>query len=212
VQNLTASAKQSQAPLRARNRLRLRKEIASAAIALFQEHGYDATSVEDIATAVDCSASTVFRLVGSKQDAIFFDVEDRLDGLRRLMTDMPPGQPWRQIRTILLETTQELWDANAGFELARVQLWHMYPALASRYFEVCLSWEELIAAYFARARGTDPDADPYCRLAAGAIISAVRAAYRAVAADCATLPHHLEPLLDLLEVGLSFDVDMQSAQ
>jgi AcrR family transcriptional regulator len=59
--------------------------IADAAFRLFAEHGYDATSVDDIAAAAGVSRSSFFRLFGSKEmvifpdhDAILAAVEERL--------------------------------------------------------------------------------------------------------------------------------------
>jgi AcrR family transcriptional regulator len=50
-----------------------RAAIQAAAFRLFDELGYDATSVEDIATAAGVSRSTFFRLFGSKEAVIFPD-------------------------------------------------------------------------------------------------------------------------------------------
>ncbi len=62
--------------LRERNRLRTRDDIATAAIALFEEQGYDATTTEQIAKAAGVSVATYFRHFPSKEDVLFAD-EDR---------------------------------------------------------------------------------------------------------------------------------------
>lgn len=50
-----------------------RAAIQAAAFRLFDEVGYDATSVDDIAAAAGVSRSTFFRLFGSKEAVIFSD-------------------------------------------------------------------------------------------------------------------------------------------
>jgi AcrR family transcriptional regulator len=59
--------------LRERNRLRTRDDIATAAITLFEEQGYDATTTEQIAKAAGVSVATYFRHFPSKEDVLFAD-------------------------------------------------------------------------------------------------------------------------------------------
>ena len=47
--------------LRERNRRRTREEIAAAALTLFDQQGYEATTIEQIATAAGVSVATYFR-------------------------------------------------------------------------------------------------------------------------------------------------------
>src|SRR6476661_683745 len=48
---------------------------AAAAIGLLARHGFDATSVDDLADAAGMSRSTFFRKFGSKEDVVFADHE-----------------------------------------------------------------------------------------------------------------------------------------
>jgi AcrR family transcriptional regulator len=56
-----------------------RDRLAEAAIGLFNEHGYDQTTVDDIAERAGLSRATFFRHYRSKEDVIFPD-HDRLLG------------------------------------------------------------------------------------------------------------------------------------
>jgi AcrR family transcriptional regulator len=59
--------------LRERKKQRTRELIASRALELFSDRGYDATTVADIAAAAEVSERTVFGYFGTKEDILFAD-------------------------------------------------------------------------------------------------------------------------------------------
>jgi AcrR family transcriptional regulator len=63
--------------LRARKKMRQRETLVDAAIRLFEERGIDATSVDDIAEAVDVSRATVFNYFPYKE-ALLVEIGARL--------------------------------------------------------------------------------------------------------------------------------------
>ena len=62
--------------LRDRKKLRLRESLVDAAIRLFEDRGIDATSIDDIADAVDVSRATVFNYFPYKE-AILVEIGAR---------------------------------------------------------------------------------------------------------------------------------------
>src|SRR5690242_13721930 len=64
--------------LRERKKAKTRAAIQEHALRLFQEQGYAATSVEQIAAAAEVSPSTFFRYFPTKEDVVLYDALDPL--------------------------------------------------------------------------------------------------------------------------------------
>jgi AcrR family transcriptional regulator len=64
--------------LRERKKAKTRALIQEQAMRLFNEQGYQATTVEQIAEAAEVSPSTFFRYFGSKEDVVAYDAWDPL--------------------------------------------------------------------------------------------------------------------------------------
>lgn len=62
----------------AAQRLKMRRELAAAAMELFATKGYEATTVDEIAGAAGVARRTFFRHFRSKEEAIFPDHDDTL--------------------------------------------------------------------------------------------------------------------------------------
>ncbi|HEX3900706.1 MAG TPA: TetR family transcriptional regulator [Mycobacteriales bacterium] len=187
---------------RDRRRLRARRDLALAAVMLFEQQGFAATPVEEIAAAADYSASTFFRMFTRKEDAVFFDMPDRLESLR--MT-VPADATWPDVRAALVEHAHT-WEADdPAFAAARVRLLHREPSLTSRYLEYCQEYEVWLTELVSNRSGADPQTDVAAQLAAGCIIAAFRSAFSVQAAlparKAASVVEYLEAAFDALEAG-----------
>jgi AcrR family transcriptional regulator len=186
---------------RDRRRARTRAELARAAARLFEEQGFAATTVEEIAAAADYSASTFFRLFDRKEDALFFDVDDSVGPVSQHMATVTSGGEWPVLREALLRHAAT-WEAgDPGFSAARTRLFHREPALARVYAEYLEQWQTELASHLALGRGGDPDDDVMPMVAAGAIVATYRAAFLRQARVGGTLVEHLERALDHLETS-----------
>ncbi|MFD2799782.1 TetR family transcriptional regulator, partial [Prauserella oleivorans] len=86
----TSSAPRPRAGRTVAGRRRLRRALTKAAIDLFLERGYDATTVDDIAVAAGVGRRTFFRYFRSKEDAIFPNHDELLVKLERTLADSDP--------------------------------------------------------------------------------------------------------------------------
>lgn len=68
-----------------------RAELERVALALFNERGFDATTVEDIARAAGVSRRTFFRYYASKNDVVWGDFDALLRRMEEWLNDLPAG-------------------------------------------------------------------------------------------------------------------------
>ena len=78
--------------LRERKKQRTREQIIEAAMGLFAERGYHATTIADIANAADVAPRTFFSYFPSKEAVVFHNVDRDLDGLASALRDRLPGE------------------------------------------------------------------------------------------------------------------------
>jgi AcrR family transcriptional regulator len=77
--------------LRERKKQQTRDRIASVALDLFAERGYDHTTLAEIAEAADVSPRTIFAYFQSKEDILFCDEPLVYELLERTLRERPPG-------------------------------------------------------------------------------------------------------------------------
>ena len=113
---------------RQRKKLATRERIRASALRLFQQQGYEATTVEEIAAAAGVSHVTVFRYFPTKEDVALSDSYDPVIVERLQQT--PATQPLvERIRAALVPGLRQLGDADRDMLLAHGQLIVSTPAL-----------------------------------------------------------------------------------
>ena len=142
--------------LRERKKLETRQALADAAIELFARQGFDETTVEDIAAAVDVSPRTFHRYFPRKEDVVFAESVGRLDRFRRRLAEHA-DEP-----TVLGAVRRSATEIAAEYrvapdrERARSQLIGSTPALRAYNLGRYDEWAAAISAHAAEAVGEEP--------------------------------------------------------
>jgi AcrR family transcriptional regulator len=144
--------------LRERKKQRTREQIVEAAMGLFAERGYHATTIADIAEAADVSPRTFFSYFPSKEAVVFHDAERDLDGLASALRDRLPGETAfdalrRWIDTVIDERMGERDEA-----LLRKRLCREDESLANFQGGLMARIQELLLEAIADDLGEPPDA------------------------------------------------------
>jgi AcrR family transcriptional regulator len=78
--------------LRDRKKQKTRSAIQDAALELFSDQGFEATTVEQIAALAEVSTATFFRYFRTKGEVIFGGQDDRVEDLERAIVDRPASE------------------------------------------------------------------------------------------------------------------------
>ena len=138
--------------LRLRKKVKTRLAIEDAALALFAEQGYEATTVEQIAERAEVSTTTFFRYFPSKAEVILTDQAGRLPALEAAIVARPRSE---DDLTAVRHAIREAWVATVDPErtvrTARaVASSHILRGLS---FDIGVGWIAAISAALARRQG-----------------------------------------------------------
>lgn len=159
---------------REQNRRDRRQALIASARALFDTRSFEAVTIEEITARAGVSKRTFFRYFPTKEDVVFPEHEARLDRFRELVAGRLPGEdPLAGVRRAFVALGSQLMaDRDEVIALQRVV--DRSQALVASDRARDREWDEVVAA--ALADGREPS--PAERMAAGAIMGALRAALR----------------------------------
>ncbi|MFI0465058.1 TetR/AcrR family transcriptional regulator [Saccharopolyspora sp. 5N102] len=133
--------------LRERKKLRTRDALVRAAVRLFGDKGYDATTVAEIAAAAEVSTKTFFNYFPSKEDVLFTGFETRMDLALRSIAEREPDETPGQVLMRVGEQTLRMFatgyadlqsepnlDLDPELAVTRNRLVTTVPALQAHYF------------------------------------------------------------------------------
>ncbi|MFF5517823.1 TetR family transcriptional regulator [Streptomyces coeruleorubidus] len=156
--------------LRERKKQRTRDALLRAALELFATRGYEETTVDDIAAAVDVSQRTFFRYFAGKEETAFYVTRLAETQVVEAVRARPPGEaPLEALRRALLEswdtineTIEEIVPVDLHMRVYRVI--ESTPALLAAHLRRAAELEEELARIIAEREGLDVDADPRPRI------------------------------------------------
>ncbi len=131
-----------------RRRERQRQHIVDSALTLFESHGFDDTSVDQIADASDVSPRTFFRYFPSKQDVVLDTVVDAVAKLADRLLERPDDEP----------IPDALCEAAAGVVADITEVERVERALA-----VMVTTPVLLAGFMERTSAEEILVDPIRR-------------------------------------------------
>ncbi len=190
--------------LRERKKLKTRAAIQREAMRLFLERGFEATTIEDIADAVEISPSTFFNYFPSKEDVVF---EDELDPLVLAAFDAQPEttHPVRRLRMAMRTVFGQLTPEQDKMMRARMQLLATTPELRGAMLSQFASIVDQIAHLLGPRVGRKRD-DFAVHNIAGAVLGVLLAAMLEIIDNPkADMLKVTDEALSHLEAGLPLD-------
>jgi AcrR family transcriptional regulator len=162
------------AGLRERKKQQTREAIVRSALALFDERGFDATTIADIAAAADIAPRTFFGYFPSKEAVVFHDFEEVFGAFEgRVLQRRPDETAFDAMRAWIVGHLAAC-DPGADEDVRRRRLIRETPALRAYDRQNLARFETLLAEAVAGDLGTAPDAlRP--RLVSAAAIAAIEA-------------------------------------
>ncbi|WP_406182595.1 TetR/AcrR family transcriptional regulator [Streptomyces sp. NBC_01006] len=201
--------------LRERKKRRTRDALLRAALLLFVAQGYEHTTVDEIADAVDVSQRTFFRYFANKEE-VAFAVQDLVEShfVAALRARPPAEGPLEALRGALLRAWDTLDEALSevvpvDLYMRTYQLIESTPALLAVHLRRSTELEERIARLIAEREGLDVDADPRPRVVVAAFSGVMRVTGRLWGqgedASVASIRRMTEACLDQIGPALAAD-------
>jgi len=160
--------------LRQRKRARTRAALINAALQLFERHGFEATTIDEIAAAADVSPRTFFRYFATKEEVALGD--DLGPEILGLLAARPAGEPMLEsARHVVADSLVLVTAEDREALLARLRIVYRTPSLRARRWEYQLEMGRVSGAALAERRGLPPD-DLGSRVTAAAIFTAIEVA------------------------------------
>lgn len=189
--------------LRERKKRRTRHAIATAALRLFAERGYEETTIADIAAAADVSPRTFFSYFPSKEDVVFAEVDDRLAEVSERLRRTSGETPMETIRRSVVDVLEAIVTEHGEYGAVQIALILERPGLQARALQRMTDTQEKIEALL---RDLCPGIAEIDAVAASGIavggMQAVVAHCRREGYDPLSMRTALDRAVDIVEHGL----------
>ncbi|MFD7707264.1 TetR family transcriptional regulator [Streptomyces sp. NPDC059785] len=162
----------------AAQRLKMRRELAAAAMELFSTKGYEATTVDEIAARAGVARRTFFRHFRSKDEAIFPDHDDTLVRAEAVLNAAPAHE--HPLDTVCrgIKEVMRMYAAQPEVSVSRYKLTREVPTLREAEIASVARYERLFTRYLLghfdeHAHDDDANYDPLlAEVAASAVVTA----------------------------------------
>lgn len=150
----------------------------AAAIRLFDERGYDRTTVAEIAEAADVSKRTFFLHFPTKEDVLLADAEVRAGLALQAIADRSPAASVREVLAAAADSmiaNVSATELPSGLAALRAELVVTNPAVQARMLHVMFNAQTELAGALHRAYPDQLDETSSAALV-GALMGAINAA------------------------------------
>jgi AcrR family transcriptional regulator len=153
-----------------RTRQAVYAEITRTAMALFLRHGFEATTIDDIASAAGISRRSFFRYFGTKEDIVLGDLAAQGELIREELEARPPAEDaWTALLNALRDAPRLAQDDATMLKTSKMI--YGTPSLRARSIEKHLHWQALLSPEIRRRLGAAPEDEHDLR--ADAIVACV---------------------------------------
>lgn len=130
-----------------------RAELEHVALTLFLDHGFESTTVEEIARSAGVSRRTFFRYYASKNDVAWGAFDESLQGFQAHFDAVPPGVPMTTGLHRCILAFNDFSDDELPWLRQRMTLLLRVPALQAHSVLRYTAWCDIVANFVARRTG-----------------------------------------------------------
>lgn len=190
---------------------RNRQALIDAALALFDEQGFDATTTDQIAARAGVAPRTLFHHFPDKEEILFDQQSERLESAINVFRTTQGKSLAESLAAVARAIATAILDQGEVFP-ARARLYGQAPALRSRMLSINEKWIDKVTDEVAARYGVDARIDPRPRIAASIVNSTNRATIESwLARGCQddltemimAANELLRPTLDLIDATLT---------
>lgn len=185
--------------LRARKKRDAMHRIQDTALDLFEERGYDAVTIEEVANAAAFAPRTLYRYFGTKEMLVIWDEHDEsaMEPIRRQLVSLDPIDAIRQVLHASFEAMTERELAQLE---RRLKLIYANPAI-----EAALTLHaDALARHLVGVISSSPDDDLEAHVQVNALVGGILGAMRHWSLSAASTPVmvSIDRALAVLERGV----------
>ncbi len=163
--------------LRERKKKQTANRIETAAMDLFEKHGFDATTIDDIATAADISSRTFFHYFPTKEDVVLGDYAARLSRVTESLKEQPVDSlPWTALGVAFAEVAND-YEVQHQQLRRRFQIMMTTGSVFARNLQLQAGWEDAVTEALEERMNLRSD-DILPRLMAASALGAMRSSVR----------------------------------
>jgi TetR/AcrR family transcriptional regulator, regulator of mycofactocin system len=178
-----------------------RHELQQIALRLFTEHGFDNTTIDQIAAEAGVSERTFFRYFSTKASVLWTEFETEVAAIRAALSAAPDEVPMMDAIREAVVSANHYRAEDVPQMRQLMNLIATVPALSSSAAGQYEAWEQAISEFAGRRLG-QPSGSLYPLAIGRATLAACRAAYDrwSIRAD-ADLTVYLDAVLTALAAG-----------